>query len=521
MAGCGKNDGRNSGRTVVCLAALWLFVLNSACSRPASPASPLASDPVSLTIGVPVQTGEDPLYGAKQVSRLLNYEGLTLPGRDGRAQARLAEKWTESPDGLTWTFYLRSNAFFHDGTRVDAASVKASLERSLKSVNRDRSPGLKDVLSIEAPSDGVLVIHLSDRSAFLLDDLGVSIEKQGPKGSIGTGPFVITSTADNELVMSSVKSYYRGKPEIDRIIWRSYPALRTAWAAMMRGEIDFLYEVPPGAVEFIEPEATVQVFPFIRNYVSLVIFNSRRRPFRDARVRNALNYAIDRERLIDRALGGRGQQASGPVWPLHWAYDASVPAYSYDPSRATALLDAAAIPPLMPSDRSKAPGRFHFTCLVPENFAVWERMALIVQRDLAAIGVDMQIESVPFATLNERIGKGDFDAVIMELIVGNAASRPFTFWSTNSTENAWGYSSPSLDKALDQLRRAPDESAYRAAFRQVQLESLDDPPAIFLALGQVTRAVSKRFQVVAAAGSDIYASLSDWRPAPGGERSGN
>ena len=72
-----------------------------------------------------------------------------------------------------------------------------------------------------------------------------------------------------------------------------------------------------------------------------------------------------------------------------------------------------------------------------------------------------------------------------------------------------------LDKALDQLRRAPDDSAYRSAFGQVQLESLDDPPAIFLALGQVTRAVSKRFQVVAAAGSDIYASIPDWRPAQG------
>lgn len=136
-------------------------------------------------------------------------------------------------------------------------------------------------------------------------------------------------------------------------------------------------------------------------------------------------------------------------------------------------------------------------------------MALIVQRDLAAIGVDMQIESVPFEIFNERIAKGEFDSVIMELVVGNAASRPFTFWSTNSTQNFGGFSNPLLDKSLDQLRRAPDASAYRSAFRQVQVESLDDPPAIFLALGQVTRAVSKRFQVVAATGSDIYASIFD------------
>lgn len=517
MAWGGKNDGLRTDRVVFCFAAILSYFLSSACTPSAAPANSPASDPVTLTIGVPVQTGEDPLYGAIQVSRLLDFEGLTLPARDGRAQPRLAENWSESSDGLTWTINLRANAFFHDGTRVDAVAVKDSLERSLKSANRDRSPGLNDILTIEAPSSSVVVIRLRDRSTFLLDDLGVSIVKPGPTGPIGTGPFITTSRANNELVMLAVPNYYRGKPAIDRIVWRSYPALRTAWAAMMRGEIDFLYEVPPGAVEFIEPEASVQVFPFLRNYVYLVVFNSRRPPFSDRRVRNALNYAIDRKRLIDEALGGRGQQVSGPVWPLHWAHDPSVPGYSYDPSRATALLDTAKIPPLIQRDRTKAPGRFHFTCLLPDNFALFERMALIVQRDLAAIGVDMQIESVPFETFNRRIGEGDFDAVIMDLIVGNVASRPFTFWSTNSTQNVWGFSSPLLDRAFDRLRHAPDPSAYRTAFRQVQVESLDDPPAIFLALGQVTRAVSRRFQVVAAAGSDIFPSIPDWRPVQGAD----
>ena len=347
MAWGGKNNGLSSDRVVFCLVALLSCFLSSACIRSAAPADAPGSAPITLTIGVPVQTGENPLYGATQVARLLTFEGLTLPGRDGRAQPRLAESWTESSDELTWTFHLRSNAFFHDGTRVDAAAVKASLERSLKSADRDRSPGLNDIVGVDAPSNDAIVIHLRDRSTFLLDDLTASIVKPGPTGQVGTGPFITSSTANNELVMSAVTSYYRGKPAIDRIVWKSYPALRTAWAAMMLGEIDFLYEVPPGAVEFIEPEASVQVFPFLRNYVYLVVFNSRRHPFDDRRVRNALNYAIDRKRLIDEALGGLGQQVSGPVWPLHWAHDPSVPGYSYDPSRATARLDSAGIPPLM------------------------------------------------------------------------------------------------------------------------------------------------------------------------------
>ena len=291
---------------------------------------------------------------------------------------------------------------------------------------------------------------------------------------------------------------------------------------MMRGEIDFLYEVPPEAVEFIEPESSVSVFSFLRNYAYLVIFNSRRKPFDDWHVRRSLNYAIKRDTLIERALSNRGQIVSGPVWPLHWAYDSTVPNYSYDPVRATALLDAANIPPIgRMTTLVGAPGRIHFTCLVPENFALWERMALNVQRDLAQVGVNMQIESVPFEIFNERIGSGNFDAVIMELIVGNTASRPYTFWSSNSTQNVWGYKSKSLDQSLDDLRRAANDTQYRDAFRRVQVHSLEDPPAIFLALGQITRAVSNRFQVVAPPNTDILPSIPDWRLAPHPARSSN
>jgi len=369
-------------------------------------------------------------------------------------------------------------------------------------------------VAIEAPSKLTLLIKLHERSTFLLDDLTVAIIKPGPRNeTVGTGPFVMRSSLNNDLVMTALPNYYRGKPTIDRIVWRSYPTVRTAWAAMMRGEIDFLYQVPPEAVEFIESEDSVRVFSFLRNYAYLVIFNEKRRPFESWEVRRALNYAINRETLISRALSNRGQVVSGPVWPLHWAFDPSVPNYSYDPSRSAALLDSAGISRRLNARNDRPPSRIHFTCLVPENFALWERMALITQRDLAEVGVDMQLESVPFEVFNRRIANRDFDSVVMELVVGNTPSRPFTFWSSKSTENVWGYQNPALDQALEDLRRAPDDNEYRSAFRQVQRESLNNPPAIFLALGQITRAVSSRFEVVAPPNTDILPSIFDWRLA--------
>jgi peptide/nickel transport system substrate-binding protein len=453
---------------------------------------------------------------------LISREGLTLLNRDGRVQARLAETWSESEDGLTWRFKLRSNAFFHDGTKVDSSAVKKSLERSQAGSEIDQYPGLADIVAIEAPDETELIIRLRARSTFLLDDLGVSILKGQPgEPAIGAGAYIPVSTSDNELVMRAFPQYYRGTPRIDRLVWKAYPTVRTAWAAMMRGEIDFLYEVGQDTREFIEGENSVAVFPFLRNYVYAVVLNAKRDAFSDLRVRKALNYAIDRDAIIDLGFKGSGSPASGPGWPQHWAYDSSVPGYSYDPARALALLDAAGIRAATAQDRKGPPARLHFNCIIPEGFPLWERIGLLVQRNLAEIGVDMQLEELPVDKFNQRIGAGDFDTVLVELIVGNGVSRPYFFWHSGSKLNVWGYKNPNVDEALDGIRRAPNAAAYRDAFRKFQLETLNDSPALFLVLGETTRAVSKRFQVVAPPNSDILPTIADWGPAGGGARIAN
>jgi len=317
--------------------------------------------------------------------------------------------------------------------------------------------------------------------------------------------------------MRAFRNYYRGIPQIERVALKSYPTVRTAWAAMMRGEIDFLYEVPRDALEFIEPETSVQVFPFLRNYQHAVVFNSSRPPLNSWSVRRALNHAVDRVALVEQALRGRGQVASGPAWPLHWAYDATVAGYAYDPGRSVALLDAAGLHQTSQvRSADSAPSRIHFTCLIPDSFTLWERMALIVQKDLAKVGVDMRIESLPFPEFNRRIASRNFDAVMLEFIIGNSPSRPYGFWHSSSKQNVWGFKNPNIDRALDGIRRASNDTEYREAFRDFQLQSLEDSPAIFLALGQTVRAVSKRFLVIAPPNSDILPTIADWRPADTG-----
>ena len=501
------------GRTF-CRAALLLFAfLAVSCAQGNATIGQPSAQATTLTIGLPLQAGQDPLRGATQAARLISREGLTLPSRNGKVQPRLAESWTESPDGLTWRFQLRSNALFHDGTPVDSAAVKASLERSLASSDLDQYPGLADIVAIESTSKSEIVISVRSRSTFLLDDLGVSIVKDASGQPVGTGPYVTVQTSENELAMRAFPGYYRGMPKIQRVLLKAYPTVRTAWAAMMRGEVDFLYEVGQETREFIEGESSVAVFPFLRNYVYAIGLNIKKPAFRDSRIRQALNYAVNREGIVAQAFKGNGISASGGTWPQHWAYNPNVPAYSFDADRASALLHAAGIPEETRASSSTPPGRLHFTCIIPEGFPLWERLSLLVQRDFSRIGIHMALQALPVKEFNVRIMSGDFDAFVSEFIIGNSPSRPFTFWNSTSKQNLWGYSNKAVDQAFAGIRNSQNETEYREAFSGLQTALFQDPPAVFLALGENSRAVSRRFVVVAPPGSDILPTIADWQLA--------
>jgi peptide/nickel transport system substrate-binding protein len=509
-------SGATQGRTIPFLVALTLaIVFLAGCRNNGTGTAGVSDGPLTLTIGYPNITGQDPLYGIQQAAGLISFEGLSLIGRDGRPRPRLAEGWAESPDGLTWRIALRANAVFHDGSPVDSAAVKRSLEQSLAGAERDLLPGLQDIVAIEAPAPREVVVRLRNRSTFLLEALSVPIVKaeQGHSPA-GTGPYVTVSTSNDGITMKAFSRYYQGAPAIASVVWKPYPTVRTAWAALMRGEVDFLYEVGQDALEFVQAENSLRVFSFLRNYVYGVVFNASRPPFNDPEVRKALNYAVDRQAIVKQAFRSRGIVATGPAWPQHWAYDGSVPGYPYDPPRASALLRASgvSISTNHMQDRA-APSRLRFTCLLPENFALWEQMALMVQRNLAEIGVDMRLETMPVDAFNQHIASGDFDAVLLETIAGRNVSRPYFFWHSGSKRNFWGYHSSAVDEALDGIRYAANDQEYRNAFRRFQIGIIDDPPAIFLAWGQTVRAVSRRFEVEASPNGDVFATISTWRLA--------
>ncbi len=462
-----------------------------------------------MRIGVAEGGSESPDVGLAEVWRSFAYEGLTLQGADGRPQPRLATAWESSPDGLQWRITLRPGVVWHDGAPMTAQSAAEALESAVANQRGSAlRPGLHDIRSIEASGPGTLTLSVSRPSAFVIDDMDIRLQRDAGTGPpIGTGPFVPTLASATEARMRAHRQYHEGTPQIASLLITAHPTVRQAWAELMRGDLDALWNVPNEAVEFLNDRA-IDTRSFPRRYVYVMAFNAARPQFRNPVVRRALNSAIDRPGLIASSLNGHGRPASSPVWPDHWAYDAGVSAISFEPSLAKATLNSAGYSTAPPSKRLR------FTCLVPDGYSSVERLGLGLQRSLHDVGVDVTFEPLRLSEMEARMARGDFDAVMLDLLSGPSLSRVYSFWRSAGNHrglNVFGYSDPGVDAALDQLRHALTDATVRAATSQLQRGFERNPPGIFIAWSERARAVSRRIDVPSVQGRDPFQPYWSWR----------
>jgi peptide/nickel transport system substrate-binding protein len=397
---------------------------------------------------------------------------------------------------------------------LTAELVEKTLRKASRSAaNRVLYPTLSDIVEVKASGASELVIQHKRPSALLLDDLDVPLSFDTAKGAAGSGAYRVLSEGDEETILEAHPQYYLGAPRVARVIIRPFDALRAAWVSLLRGDIDMVTNVPHDALEFLDL-GQVQVQSFLRPYQFLIAFNSAKPPFTSPVVRRALNSAIDRAELINRVLKGRGLAATGPLWPQHWAYDRELPQYSYDPSLAVSTLEAAGYEVRSATATSgRPPARLRFTCLIPANFSVTERLALEIQKQLYDIGVDMQIEAVPVEKYDVMIRDGAFDAVMIDMISGQSFGRAFQFWRSARTFkglNVFHYDNPEADRWFEALGTATNEAAARSAASQLHRSLLLNPPALFIAWNERARPVSRRFQVNAEAGRDPLYTIWQW-----------
>lgn len=471
-------------------AALTVF-LHGACRQAGGSRAFEAPHP-TLRIGVGgfASTGNE---GLRSMAQFLTVENLARLSDDGRPQPWLAHDWNLSPDGRSLTVNLVSGVKFHDGSPLTAEIVANAVKATLPST---MGPAFSDVESVSATSDGQVVIRLRRASPFLLDALEVPVPKPGSI-LVGTGPFIV-SNPDSPTDMQANESYSLGRPSIDRIVVQTYPSVRAAWAEMLRGQLDMLYEVGGDALDSLEASSQISTFTFVRRYQYAVVLNRQSDTFRSKSVRRALNMAIDRDGVVRDALNNHGIVSSGPIWPHNYGLRPDLPRFTYDIRQASQLLAA----------EPRSAKKLQFTCLVRPD-ALSERIALVLKRQLQEVGVEMSIEETPADKLLPQVRGGKFEAALLEVISGPTLLRPYQLWHSNGFLNI---NSASVDSALDEVRYSASTDDYRKSVGSFQQAMMDDPPAIFLAWMERARAVSKRFDVPPIEpGRDILANLRQWK----------
>ena len=459
------------------------------CRQVEAPAA--RSSDNSLRIGFGLTTGANADAGIRQAAENITLEALVNLGEDGRPVSWLAESW-EARDGVTWRLKLRPNVRFHDGTPLTASDVVDVLKEQLP---RFMGPAFDDVDQIRPVLDDEIEITLKERSTFLLEALSLPIAKGA--GRIGTGPFTLKDESNGTVTMQAFDAYHAGPPSVREVSIRPYSSVRSAWADLLRDEIDMLYEVGAETLDSLRDSSQVSIHVADRAYAHVVVFNLRRPPLQSASFRRGLNAAIDRSSIVMEALGGLGDEADGPVWPRHWAFDETWPKFTFKPVN---LQTGSTRPQLKLIFAERAD----------------ERIVLMLQRQLSSVGVDVVPEFAPIDETMGRVMSGDFDMFLADAGLGPTILRAGLFWRSGSPAyNVGRYSSAKVDTALDMIRSAVDDAAYKAGVAEFQKAIVDDPPAIFLAWSQRARAVSTRFDVPVEAGRDILSTLRLWRPMAG------
>jgi len=427
---------------------------------------------------------------------LVRYKSGTLA-----VEPALATGWTISDDAKVYTFTLRDGVTFHDGTPFDAAAVKFNFDRMLDDKNPYHDTGpfplsffFSAVDKVEAPDPKTVVFHLKEPYAPFLSNLayptGLMVspaavkkyEKDFGRHPVGTGPFRFVEWESNsKVVVEANPDYWDGAPSLQAVVFRPITDANTRVAEMLSGGIDMMVEVPPDNLATFEKDPSFTVSEEAGPHLWFLILNAKSGPMADKRVRQAVNYAIDKTALVDNVLQGTAEVAAGPTPPAFaWAYDDSLQPYPYDPAKAKSLLKAAG-----------AEGASLTFYVTEGGSGMLDPVAMgsAIQADLAAVGLKVKIETYEWNTFLGKVNpglEGKADMAEMAWMTNDPDTLPYLALRTGAFPDKGGfnsgyYSNPKVDKLLEEARRETDQKKRAALYRQMQEIVHDDAPWAFIA----------------------------------------
>jgi peptide/nickel transport system substrate-binding protein len=425
-----------------------------------------------------------------------------LTGRqDGTQAERVIKNWKYDDSRTRLHLTFRDDVYFHDGTKLNARLATNILKETAAHAAAEGVRSFEDIQAVTPDGIDSVNIQLTEPNAFFLPDLSLATVRKPGNAAIGTGPYTVAHIDDSGAQLRAFPQYYRGRPSIAEMDLTNYTTQRSAWAALMRTDVDMLYEVSRDAADFVAADTAVRTYTFPRAYYIYLVFNVKNRVLANPEVRKAINEALDKAALVRDGMNRKGQIADGPIWPDHWARSTTSPRFRYDPDSARRRLKAA------------GSSTISFDCVVFSDDSRFDRLEMLVQKQLADVGIDMKLQPVKARDIGPKLKNGDFDALLFELY-GRPLSYAYDFW--HSQENGplkTGYTA--ADAVLDRIRRSKSDDEMRAGVAEFARVLYEDPPAAFIAWQEGSRAVSTKFDVSPERNRDILSNVWQWHLADG------
>lgn len=352
-----------------------------------------------------------------------------------RIEPALATRWELQTDGRTWRFFLRKGVRFHDGTPMNAAAVVYSFLRQDKDA-RTRKGRLKypywnayfgNIDSVKRESDYVVRIVTKDPFAPLLASLAmfpVSIVSpkafraaaQGrPLRPVGTGPFkfVHRETRGDRITLEANTAYWGPKPKIHRLVFRCIPDSRQRLRALQSGLVQVARNLQPELLQLVRLHPRLRIAEMPANNVVFLAMNTAKWPFSDKRIRQAVNHAIRKDRIIGLVYQGLAKPAIGPLPPIMARFFTDkVRRYPHNLKQAEKLLQEAGYG----NPRLGYPAGYRPKFLVmnsPRPYLPQPIVAaLMIKRDLAAVGMQVDLQPLPFQEEKRLVSQGKHDLAI-------------------------------------------------------------------------------------------------------------
>ena len=418
------------------------------------------------------------------------FEGLVRFAADGAIVPALAESWTVSEDGLSWTFQVRSGVLFHDGSPLTMADIKAKFDRAQDPDSGHTHPEYYSSIGTVTIDEAAktVTLRLTEPNSSLLYNLArpdsviypaarAETQRSQP---IGTGPFKFVQYLEgSEVRLERNDDYYlTGVPYLDRVVFRIISDPNTRFAALQAGDIDligtslppeqYLRAVSDPNLKGTEGTATTEI---------TLAMNNSRGPLADLRVRQAITHAIDKNAIVEGAMFGLGTVIGTHMSPAESYYLDLSETYPYDPERARALL----------AEAGYADG-FTIAFELPEPYNIERRSGQVIAQQLAEVGIDVELSVVEWGTWIQRIFLGgDYDMTI----IGHSEPRDISIYA--NPDYYYKYDNPTIGALLAQAEESQTGAFQLAAYQQIATIIAEDavnvwvfsPPYLVAAQGDI------------------------------------